>query len=168
MVAGSSLQCAQQAVAALKRGVKEAKAAKAKAGYEKHKAAALASKDAFHAGLKEKSAALKGKSFTPAASVAPKQKAAASSSSTPSSATALTADAAVPSLEDFHRRLYCLLSRYDSLGGAGYQAALGPNGFSYLHTFLGVSMECFASPLNCRYCPSLLLSVCPQLTRQPS
>ena len=44
-----------------------------------------------------------------------------------------------------------MLARYESLGGAGYQAALGEKAFDVLKTRLGVGCEAFASPLNCRY-----------------
>ena len=47
--------------------------------------------------------------------------------------------------------VFALLTRYDSLGGAGYQAALGEHAFDVLYEKLGVCVECFASPLNCRY-----------------
>ena len=51
----------------------------------------------------------------------------------------------------FAYAVFALLMRYESLGGAGYQAALGEDAFDALHEKLGVSVECFASPLNCRY-----------------
>merc|ERR1711871_44749 len=51
----------------------------------------------------------------------------------------------------FHPYLYCCLARYDALAGHGYQAALGPHGFTHLLKHMHVSMECFASPMNCRY-----------------
>lgn len=48
--------------------------------------------------------------------------------------------------------VFALLLRYgESLGGAGYQAALGEDAFDVLKERLGVSCECFASPLNARY-----------------
>ena len=46
---------------------------------------------------------------------------------------------------------FAMLARYESLGGAGYQAALGERAFDVLKTRLGVGCEAFASPLNCRY-----------------
>lgn len=52
-------------------------------------------------------------------------------------------------LQLFHARLFCMLVCMDSLGGSGYQAALPPSAFRLLHQRLGVSLECFASPLNC-------------------
>ena len=47
--------------------------------------------------------------------------------------------------------VFALLLRYESLGGAGYQAALGEDAFDVLNARLAVSCECFASPLNARY-----------------
>ena len=55
-----------------------------------------------------------------------------------------------------------LLMRYETLGGAGYQSALGEDAFDVLHEKLGVSCECFASPLNARYasfCSAFFLSL---------
>mmetsp|Transcript_19935 Transcript_19935/g.35426 ORF Transcript_19935/g.35426 Transcript_19935/m.35426 type:complete len:473 (-) Transcript_19935:581-1999(-) len=52
---------------------------------------------------------------------------------------------------DFPCSLYSLLQRYDSLGGAGFQAAIGPRMFEALEELFKVNFECFASPLNCRY-----------------
>lgn len=43
------------------------------------------------------------------------------------------------------------MDRYASLQGHGYQAALTNKGFDVLLRKMGVKMECFASPLNCRY-----------------
>lgn len=51
----------------------------------------------------------------------------------------------------FAYRVFALLMRYESLGGSGYQAALGEDAFDALKSNLGVSCEVFASPLNCRY-----------------
>ena len=51
----------------------------------------------------------------------------------------------------FAYRVYALLMRYESLGGSGYQAALGEDAFDALKSNLGVACEVFASPLNCRY-----------------
>jgi phosphorylated CTD-interacting factor 1 len=51
----------------------------------------------------------------------------------------------------FREALFSLLLRYDSLGGAGFQAALNGNAFSVLRRRFGVQFECFASPLNCRW-----------------
>jgi len=46
---------------------------------------------------------------------------------------------------------FAVLARYEALGGAGYQAALGEAAFDVLRDDLGVGCEAFASPLNCRY-----------------
>ena len=48
-------------------------------------------------------------------------------------------------------RALCLLLRYDTLGAHGFQCALPPGAFDVLHARLGVSFECFASPLNARH-----------------
>jgi hypothetical protein len=60
---------------------------------------------------------------------------------------------ALPDSEDFKRSLYCCLARYESIQGAGYQCAVPPAAFdAALHGLgLGTTMECFASPFNCRY-----------------
>uniref|UniRef100_A0A7S2WQ80 PCIF1 WW domain-containing protein n=1 Tax=Eucampia antarctica TaxID=49252 RepID=A0A7S2WQ80_9STRA len=49
--------------------------------------------------------------------------------------------------------IYCCLSRYEALRGAGYQCAVPGNAFQAAATKcgLGFTIECFASPLNCRY-----------------
>ena len=50
----------------------------------------------------------------------------------------------------FLRAVYCLLARYDALGGDGYQAAISIDTFRILTSHpLRVSCEMFASPLNC-------------------
>ena len=51
----------------------------------------------------------------------------------------------------FRLRLLALLLRYHSIGGLGFQAALGGAAFFALQRCLGVNFECFASPLNCYY-----------------
>lgn len=51
----------------------------------------------------------------------------------------------------FLSSLFCLLARYDMLQGAGLQAALPGAVFDVLLTLYGCNLECFASPLNCRY-----------------
>jgi len=51
----------------------------------------------------------------------------------------------------FAAAVFAVLARYESLGGAGYQAALGESAFDVLKRRLGVGCEAFASPLNCRY-----------------
>ena len=47
--------------------------------------------------------------------------------------------------------VFAMLCRYEAMGGAGYQAALGETAFDVLKKRLGVGCEAFASPLNCRY-----------------
>jgi len=44
-----------------------------------------------------------------------------------------------------------MIARYEALSGAGYQIAVGNDGFDVLRERMGVRFECFASPLNCRY-----------------
>ncbi|CAI5742587.1 unnamed protein product [Hyaloperonospora brassicae] len=51
----------------------------------------------------------------------------------------------------FESALFCLLLRYDSLDGGGFQAALNEECFDVLLKDFDCKMECFASPLNCRY-----------------
>ena len=51
----------------------------------------------------------------------------------------------------FDAAVWRLLARYDSIGGAGFQAAVGEAGFDALANLLSVNWECFASPLNCRF-----------------
>ncbi|KAG7388046.1 mRNA (2'-O-methyladenosine-N(6)-)-methyltransferase [Phytophthora pseudosyringae] len=51
----------------------------------------------------------------------------------------------------FESALFCLLLRYDSLDGGGFQAALNEECFDVLLKEFDCKMECFASPLNCRY-----------------
>lgn len=53
------------------------------------------------------------------------------------------------------RRLFCLIARYESLSGtaSGMQGAVPHHVFDALESRLGVTHECFASPLNC-YHPS--------------
>lgn len=46
-------------------------------------------------------------------------------------------------------RIFCMIHRYQALGGDGYQAAVTKPVFNFLGESLGVSHECFASPLNC-------------------
>ena len=52
---------------------------------------------------------------------------------------------------DVHGRIFSLLCRYDTLEGAGFQAAIGSDVFDSLLRNFDVRMECFASPLNSRY-----------------
>ena len=51
----------------------------------------------------------------------------------------------------FDARLFALLLRYEAIGGAGFQAALGGNVLRALQHALETNFECFASPLNCYY-----------------
>ena len=52
----------------------------------------------------------------------------------------------------FQKSLYCCLARYEALKGAGYQCALPGLAFdAAAECGLGNTIECFASPLNCRY-----------------
>eukprot|EP00752_Nemacystus_decipiens_P014681 g13077.t1 len=52
---------------------------------------------------------------------------------------------------DFHDSLFACLMRYEALQGGGFQASMGGDAFDVLLRHLGVKMECFASPFNCRY-----------------
>ena len=57
---------------------------------------------------------------------------------------------------DINDRIFCLLLRYNAINGtytegAGFQAAIPGACFDVLLKYLDCSMECFASPLNCRY-----------------
>lgn len=61
---------------------------------------------------------------------------------------------AIESLSDrvaFLNSLYCCLARYEGLRGAGYQCAVPGTAFDAAKIGLGTTIECFASPLNCRY-----------------
>ncbi|GAB5034068.1 phosphorylated ctd-interacting factor 1 [Nannochloropsis oceanica] len=56
----------------------------------------------------------------------------------------------------FHHRLFLLLLRYSSLAGGterggGFQGAINEEAFDVLLRLFDCRMECFASPLNCRY-----------------
>ena len=54
--------------------------------------------------------------------------------------------------KSFLQTLYCCLSRYEALKGAGYQCAVPGMAFdAAAKCGLGTTIECFASPLNCRY-----------------
>ena len=59
--------------------------------------------------------------------------------------------AGTPENATFLASMFAMLARYEALGGAGYQAALGETAFDVLKKKLGVGCEAFASPLNCRY-----------------
>jgi len=63
----------------------------------------------------------------------------------------LTEDVDSDEYQKFACAVFALLMRYESLGGAGYQSALAEDAFDVLNEKLGVSCECFASPLNARY-----------------
>jgi hypothetical protein len=59
----------------------------------------------------------------------------------------------------FHQDLFCLLCRYNSLQGPGFQAACPEQVFVVLRSQFQVSHECFASPLNCffdSYCSAFM------------
>ncbi len=51
----------------------------------------------------------------------------------------------------FEEALFCLLCRYDMLQGAGLQAGVPGRVMDILLQQFDCRMECFASPLNCRY-----------------
>jgi len=48
-------------------------------------------------------------------------------------------------------RIFCVVTRYEALRGAGSQCAVPGACFEALRTHLGNTVECFASPLNCRF-----------------
>jgi hypothetical protein len=56
-----------------------------------------------------------------------------------------------PSNLTFKADLFCLLERYRSIKGGGFQAAMPGTAFEVLREDFGAAFECFASPLNCRY-----------------
>jgi len=62
-----------------------------------------------------------------------------------------TATVPFDDVEEFHRRLYCVLARYHSIQGHGFQAACTEHVFEVMHRHFGVNLECFASPLNSFY-----------------
>ncbi|CAK4609507.1 unnamed protein product [Aphanomyces euteiches] len=51
----------------------------------------------------------------------------------------------------FADMIFCILLRYESLDGGGFQAALNEDCFNVLLEHFDCRMECFASPFNCRY-----------------
>lgn len=51
----------------------------------------------------------------------------------------------------FTEALFCLLCRYDSIQGAGLQASVPGSVMDVLLQHFDCRLECFASPLNCRY-----------------
>ncbi len=50
---------------------------------------------------------------------------------------------------DFNKLVYCVLLRYHSVLGHGFQMTLGKQAFDVLHTWFDIRLECFTSPLNC-------------------
>lgn len=50
--------------------------------------------------------------------------------------------------QHFNRRLFCLLMRYDAVGGPMYQCSITEKTFEVLRSQFGVAKECFASPFN--------------------
>lgn len=52
---------------------------------------------------------------------------------------------------DINSLVFCLLCRYEALKGAGSQCAVPGAVFQCLEPYLGKTIECFASPLNCRF-----------------
>eukprot|EP00606_Chrysophyceae_sp_TOSAG23-5_P000708 GSChrysophyteH2.ASY1.ANO1.48.1 assembled CDS len=50
--------------------------------------------------------------------------------------------------QEFLNRVFCLLARYQTIQGHGFQAAVAELAFGVLHKDLGVDLEVFASPLN--------------------
>ena len=52
---------------------------------------------------------------------------------------------------DADERIFCVVTRYEALRGAGFQCAVPGACFEALRTYLGNTVECFASPLNCRF-----------------
>ena len=53
--------------------------------------------------------------------------------------------------EAMHEAIFCLLARYEALGGHGYQAALPEACFGVLREHFECTFECFASPLNSHF-----------------
>ena len=51
----------------------------------------------------------------------------------------------------FRASLFCLLSRYNAVQGHGFQAACSEHVMRVFAERLGVTHECFASPLNCYF-----------------
>jgi Phosphorylated CTD interacting factor 1 WW domain len=51
----------------------------------------------------------------------------------------------------FEEALFCLLCRYDTIQGAGLQASVPGSVMDVLLKYFDCRLECFASPLNCRY-----------------
>jgi len=73
-------------------------------------------------------------------------------SNTPSSDDRKEADGEEAEEEQaFHASLFCLLSRYNAVQGHGFQAACSEHVMRVFAQRLGVTHECFASPLNCYF-----------------
>lgn len=70
---------------------------------------------------------------------------------TPQAHPLLFSRACVPPVSFQLRRLFCVLSRYETLSATsdGYQMAFPASGFRLLRHLVSVECECFASPLNC-------------------
>ena len=56
-----------------------------------------------------------------------------------------------PNFDNFEIALFCLLCRYDTLQGAGLQASVPGSVMDVLLQKFSCRIECFASPMNCRY-----------------
>jgi hypothetical protein len=50
--------------------------------------------------------------------------------------------------QHFNRRVFCLLKRYEAVGGPTYQCSVTRTTFDVLRAEFGVTKECFASPFN--------------------
>lgn len=53
--------------------------------------------------------------------------------------------------EEVNEKIFCILCRYEGIKGVGSQCALPGAVFESIHKYLGSTIECFASPLNCRF-----------------
>ncbi|GFH48598.1 hypothetical protein CTEN210_05074 [Chaetoceros tenuissimus] len=53
--------------------------------------------------------------------------------------------------EEVDEKIFCILCRYEGIKGVGSQCALPGAVFESLEKYLGNTIECFASPLNCRF-----------------
>ena len=53
-----------------------------------------------------------------------------------------------PTLQHFNQRLFCLLMRYETVGGPMYQCRFTPKTFDALQTPFKVTKECMAAPFN--------------------
>ena len=67
----------------------------------------------------------------------------------PPASSSLCSPASLSTDDVFLHRAFALLARYDTIGGAGYQAAMPEPAFAYLQQQFALTTECFASPLNC-------------------